>query len=74
MMVFDLIGGTASLLQMIFIAVNNDDAASVTGNPGKFGTGVVTVVFEVIFLLQKYVIYPVDKKRNPTTINGYVEI
>ena len=61
MMIFDLIGGSASLLQMVFIAVNNDDPASLTGNPGKLGTGVVTVVFEIIFLVQKYLVYPTNK-------------
>ena len=71
MMIFDLIGGTASLLQMLFIAINNDDVASITGNPGKLGTGVVTVVFEIIFLIQKYIIYP-PKKGSPSA--GYQQI
>ena len=61
MMIFDLIGGAASLLQMAFLAINNDDVGSVFGNPGKFGTGVVTVVFEIVFLLQEYVLYPKRK-------------
>lgn len=71
MMIFDLAGGVASLLQMIFLAVNNEDGASLTGNPGKFGTGVVTVTFEAIFILQRFIIYPPEKGKANV---GYVQI
>ena len=70
-MIFDLIGGSASLLQMVFIAVNNNDVGGVLGNPGKFGTGVVTVVFECLFLVQKYVLYPARKNYFYAAIQGY---
>jgi len=73
MMIFDLIGGAASLLQMAFIAINNEDGASLIGNPGKLGTGVVTVIFEIIFLLQRFVIYRPGRGKLILD-SGYVQI
>ena len=67
-MVFDLIGGAMALTQMLFIALNNDDLSGIYGNPGKFGTAVVTVAFESCFLLQRYFIYP-KNARNGDKMN-----
>ena len=57
MILCDLVGATCLLLQMIFIAINNDDSASIAGNPGKFGAGAIVFIYSVIFLFQKYVLY-----------------
>ena len=57
MILCDLVGATCLLLQMVFIAINNDDGASITGNPGKFGAGAIVFLYSLIFLIQKYVIY-----------------
>ena len=57
MIIFDLIGGAASLLQMAFLAINNDDVGSFFGNPGKFGNGAVIFLFNLMFIIQKYCLY-----------------
>lgn len=35
-----------------------NDFSGITGNPAKLALGSVSIVFDIIFLLQHYVIYP----------------
>ena len=35
-----------------------DDYRNFTGNMGKFGLGLVSILFDVVFMLQHYVLYP----------------
>ncbi len=53
----DLVGGVLSVLQLGIDAMLEGDWSGVTGNPVKFGLGNVSVVFDVIFILQHYVFY-----------------
>ncbi|VVC41327.1 Hypothetical protein CINCED_3A018797 [Cinara cedri] len=53
----DFTGGVLSILQMIINAYNYNDWASVFGDPTKFGLGVLSIVFDVLFFLQHYVFY-----------------
>ena len=48
---------------MLIDALNNDDLAGVFGNPGKIGSGVISLGYNSIFLLQKFVLYPEGKKE-----------
>ena len=84
MMILDLIGGGFSLLNAIFIAINGEDGAdlagnvgvNIAGNPGKleFGIvsgivpGIVTCLFQSIFLIQKYVMYQPKSNGNPAEL------
>ncbi|KAL5015520.1 hypothetical protein ScPMuIL_009790 [Solemya velum] len=55
--ILDLVGGIFSLLQMLLIAYNSDDWVSLYGDPTKFGLGLVTIVFDLIFCVQHYILY-----------------
>ncbi|EDV26846.1 uncharacterized protein TRIADDRAFT_54169 [Trichoplax adhaerens] len=57
----DVVGGVFSVLQMILIAYNHDDWGSMLGNPTKFGLGVLSIAFDVIFIIQHYILYKRDK-------------
>ncbi|XP_064482263.1 cystinosin homolog [Ornithodoros turicata] len=53
----DFTGGTFSMLQMFVVAYNFDDWTSFFGNVTKFGLGAVSIVFDIIFVLQHYVFF-----------------
>ncbi|CAH1736060.1 unnamed protein product [Aphis gossypii] len=53
----DFTGGILSILQMIINAYNYNDWASVFGDPTKFGLGLLSVIFDILFFLQHYVFY-----------------
>jgi cystinosin len=59
----DFSGGWLSLAQLIIDSAMQKDWTGITGNPVKFGLGNITIVFDVIFLLQQYVLYRDNKKR-----------
>ncbi|RUS75383.1 hypothetical protein EGW08_016845 [Elysia chlorotica] len=58
----DFSGGWLSILQMILNAYNGNDWASLEGNLTKLGLGVVTIIFDSIFIIQHYCLY---WKANP---------
>lgn len=53
----DFTGGMLSMLQMILNAYNYDDWVSLFGDPTKFGLGLFSVAFDILFILQHYVFY-----------------
>uniref|UniRef100_U5EI65 Cystinosin homolog n=1 Tax=Corethrella appendiculata TaxID=1370023 RepID=U5EI65_9DIPT len=53
----DFTGGILSMLQMILNAYNYDDWISIFGDPTKFGLGLFSVLFDVLFIVQHYVLY-----------------
>ncbi|CAJ0585759.1 unnamed protein product, partial [Mesorhabditis spiculigera] len=53
----DFTGGLLDVLQMVLQGWNVDDWSAFVGNPVKFGLGMVSMVFDVVFLLQHYVFY-----------------
>jgi len=54
----DFSGGTLSLLQLMLDCGDMGDWTGITGNWAKFGLGLVSIVFDVVFMLQHYVLYP----------------
>ena len=58
----DLAGGLASLLQMILVALNSSDWTSFTGDFTKMGLSLISLGFDIFFLLQHFVLY---KDREP---------
>lgn len=62
--ILNLVGGVCSIGQMILDSYNYNDWASIFGNPTKFGLGAFTVLFQVLFMVQHYVLY-----RKPTSKN-----
>merc|ERR1711970_145833 len=53
----DFTGGALSILQMILISYNNDDWGSIFGDPTKFGLGLFSILFDILFMLQHFVFY-----------------
>lgn len=53
----DFTGGMLSMMQMLFNAYNYDDWASIFGDPTKFGLGLFSVLFDIVFIVQHYVLY-----------------
>ena len=53
----DFTGGSLSILQMFLISYNNDDWGSIFGDPTKFGLGLFSILFDVLFMVQHYGLY-----------------
>ncbi|XP_062533746.1 cystinosin homolog isoform X1 [Armigeres subalbatus] len=53
----DIAGGLLSILQMVINAWNFDDWQSIWGDPVKFGLGVFSILFDIVFIVQHYVLY-----------------
>ncbi|KAK0156063.1 Cystinosin [Merluccius polli] len=53
----DFTGGTFSILQMILQSYNNDEWGLIFGDPTKFGLGLFSVLFDVLFMVQHYCLY-----------------
>ncbi|XP_058813123.1 cystinosin homolog isoform X2 [Topomyia yanbarensis] len=64
----DFTGGMLSMLQMILNAYNYDDWASIFGDRTKFGLGLFSVLFDILFIIQHYVLY-----RNRTELKTLEE-
>ncbi|VDK75927.1 unnamed protein product [Anisakis simplex] len=45
------------ICQMILQAINTDDWSAFYGNPVKFGLGLVSMIFDIVFIIQHYVLY-----------------
>lgn len=53
----DFMGGWLSITQMILNAYNYDDWDSIFGDPTKFGLGLFSVLFDILFCVQHFVLY-----------------
>lgn len=54
---FDLIGGILSLIQMVLLAINYNDWSSLFGSITKLVIGIVAIGFDLIFMIQHYILY-----------------
>lgn len=73
----DFTGGTLSILQMILDSYNNDQWFLIFGDPTKFGLGLLSVVFDVLFMVQHYCLYrtlvayePINHTLDSTSTSG----
>ena len=54
----DVVGGLFSLLQLVIDAqIINHDWSDVTGDPGKLGLSLISLFFDLVLLVQHYVLY-----------------
>lgn len=53
----DFLGGSMDITQMILQGANTDDWSIFYGNPVKLGLGLVSMIFDVIFMVQHYCLY-----------------
>ncbi|CAK4082959.1 unnamed protein product [Aphanomyces euteiches] len=54
----DFTGGMLSMAQIIMTSAVTNDWSAITGDPVKFGLGFTSVFFDIIFIVQHYVLYP----------------
>ncbi|XP_059608391.1 cystinosin homolog isoform X2 [Phlebotomus argentipes] len=62
----DFLGGMLSMLQMMLNAHNYDDWDSIFGDPTKFGLGLFSVLFDIVFIIQHYILY---RRKSGSTKN-----
>ncbi|KAF1807762.1 PQ loop repeat-domain-containing protein [Mucor lusitanicus] len=55
---WDLSGGLLSILQLLLDAYIDGDWSGIEGDNVKLGLGVIVVVYDAIFLIQHYILYP----------------
>ena len=53
----DFTGGSLSLIQMFLLSYNFNDWSSIFGSPTKFGLGFFSILFDIVFIVQHYVLY-----------------
>ncbi|KAM5179775.1 cystinosin [Mantella aurantiaca] len=53
----DFTGGSFSILQMFLQSYNNDEWKLIFGDPTKFGLGLFSIIFDIVFITQHYCFY-----------------
>ncbi|RKP37404.1 PQ loop repeat-domain-containing protein [Dimargaris cristalligena] len=53
----DLTGGVLSMSQLVLDAARLDNWGGIAGNPVKLGLGLVSIAFDLVFIVQHYVLY-----------------
>ncbi|UJR27603.1 hypothetical protein I4U23_008884 [Adineta vaga] len=59
----DFLGGILSLIQMFLLAINYNDWSSIFGSITKFGLGIISIGFDLIFIVQHYILYRNSKQH-----------
>lgn len=58
MILLDFSGGVLSITQQAIDSYLQADWSGITGNPVKFALGNVSMIYDVVFMTQHYVLYP----------------
>ncbi|XP_056415163.1 cystinosin [Hyla sarda] len=53
----DFTGGSFSIIQMFIQSYNNDEWKLIFGDPTKFGLGLFSIIFDIVFIIQHYCLY-----------------
>lgn len=53
----DIAGSVLSLLQLFIDSGLQRDWSGITGNPAKFALGNVSLIFDIIYMSQHYILY-----------------
>ncbi|KAI5845303.1 PQ loop repeat-domain-containing protein [Morchella snyderi] len=53
----DISGGTLSLGQLVLDSSLQSDWSGLTGNPIKFFLGQISIIFDILFIIQHYILY-----------------
>ena len=57
----DLIGGILSIAQLVIDSSLQSDWSGITGNPVKLGLANVSIIFDIVFMAQHYILYRENK-------------
>uniref|UniRef100_V9KDR6 Cystinosin homolog n=1 Tax=Callorhinchus milii TaxID=7868 RepID=V9KDR6_CALMI len=60
----DFSGGIFSLLQMLLQSYNNEEWMLIFGDITKFGLGLISMSFDIVFMVQHYCLYSESQKLN----------
>lgn len=63
-MLLDMLGGVLSIAQLVMDSSLQKDWSGVTGNPVKLGLGNVSIAFDVLFIVQHYILYRESDNRD----------
>jgi len=63
----DFAGGVLSIAQQGIDSYLQGDWSGITGNPVKFALGNVSMMYDVVFVTQHYVLYPGGKGKAAET-------
>ncbi|CAH8629567.1 unnamed protein product [Schistosoma haematobium] len=64
--ILDFTGGILSIAQMLIIGYNTDDVSSITGSPIKLGLGILSIGFDILFMVQHWCLYPSSSSTTTT--------
>lgn len=60
-----------SLLQLVIDSALQADWSGMTGNPVKLGLANISLLFDIVFILQHFVLYgPVEERRRKSDVLG----
>ncbi|VDO58150.1 unnamed protein product [Schistosoma margrebowiei] len=65
--ILDFTGGILSIAQMLIIGYNTNDVSSITGSPIKLGLGILSIGFDILFMVQHWCLYPSSTSSSTTT-------
>mmetsp|Transcript_2249 Transcript_2249/g.2549 ORF Transcript_2249/g.2549 Transcript_2249/m.2549 type:complete len:304 (+) Transcript_2249:473-1384(+) len=68
--VLDFSGGLLSLLQLLVDGSSTNNWGGIIGNPVKFGLGFVSMFFDIIFMIQHFVLFPSKRDSILTDDSG----
>lgn len=54
----DFSGGVLSILQLVIDSSLQEDWSGITGNPAKLGLANISIMFDLIFFTQHWILYP----------------
>lgn len=68
----DFTGGSLSLVQLFLDASMSNDWASIAGNPAKLGLSLLSIIFDLLFMTQHFILYKnhTDEKLREFDIEG----
>ncbi|GAA5981742.1 hypothetical protein JCM11641_004232 [Rhodosporidiobolus odoratus] len=66
----DATGGTLSLTQLMLDSWLDNDWRGITGNPGKLGLSFLSLAFDLVFIVQHFVLYPAPDERTPNLVKA----
>lgn len=68
--ILDFSGGILSDLQLILDCAALGDWTGITGNLAKLGLGLFSVAFDIVFMIQHYVLYPHGNNNSSSNNNN----
>jgi cystinosin len=72
-MLLDFSGSIFSLGQLFIDSSLQGSWEGVTGNPVKFGLGNISIIFDIIFICQHYILYRIPAKDEESEEQGLDE-